>query len=164
MSGIGSLEGRARFMREVAAACAEAIGADKVGIRLSPHGVFNDLPPVDTAAEDWTFFAQELGKLGLAYLHVVDHSPMGAPPVPDTTKAALREAFGGPVVLSGGYDAARAQADLDAGKGELVAFGRPFIANPDLVTRLKSSAALVEPDASTFYTPDAKGYTEALAG
>jgi len=91
---------------------------------------------------------------------VVDHSPMGAPPVPDTTKAKLREAFGGTIILSGGYDAKRAEADLVEGKGELVAFGRPFLANPDLVSRLRTDAALNAPDMATFYTPGAKGYTD----
>lgn len=156
----GSPEKRARFVLEVAAACADAIGAGRVGIRLSPHGVFNDLPPVEGVEEAWTALAGELGKLGLAYLHIVDHSPMGAPPVPEATKAGMRKAFGGPVILSGGYDAARAKADLDAGKGELVAFGRPFIANPDLVARLRSGAELAQPDMAAFYTPDAKGYTD----
>ncbi len=156
----GSAANRARFVLEVAAGCAEAIGADRVGIRLSPHGVFNDLPPVEGVAEAWTALASELGKLRLAHLHVVDHSAMGAPPVPEGTKAGMRQAFGGTFILSGGYDLAHAQADLEAGKGDLVAFGRPFIANPDLVTRLRTGAPLAEPDMAELYTAAAKGYTD----
>ena len=75
-------------------------------------------------------------------------------------KAKLRAAFKGSYILSGGYDAARANADLQAGHGDLVAFGRPFISNPGLVEKLRSGAALAEPDANSFYTADAKGYTD----
>ncbi len=101
-----------------------------------------------------------MGKLGLAYIHIVDHSAMGAPPVPARIKSAMREAFGGPVILSGGYDAQAAEGDLAAGKGELVAFGRPYIANPDLPQRFLGGAPLSEPKPDTFYTPGATGYTD----
>jgi N-ethylmaleimide reductase len=92
-------------------------------------------------------------------MHVVDHSSMGAPEVKPEIKQALRDAFGGTFILSGGYDAARAEADLAAGKGDLVAFGRPFIANPRLPSKLKSGAELRAPDFATFYTAGAEGYT-----
>jgi len=75
-------------------------------------------------------------------------------------KQTLRRLFQGAIILSGGYDAARAQQDLDAGKGDLVAVGRGFIANPDLVERWRSGAALNQPDFDTFYTPGTKGYTD----
>ena len=156
----GSLEARCRFVLEVAAACAEAIGADRVGIRVSPYGVFNDMPAYDEVEATYLHLAAELSKLGLAYLHVVDHSAMGAPAVPDSIKASLRQAFKGVYILSGGYDRARAEADLAAGKGDLVAFGRPFIANPDLVARLQSGAPLADPKPDSFYTADAAGYTD----
>lgn len=151
---------RARLVLEVAKATVAAIGAERVGIRLSPHGVFNDIAPFDGIPEAYGDLAARLSDLGLVYLHVVDHSPMGAPPVPEATKAALRAAFKGALILSGGYDRARAEADLAAGKGDLVAFGRPFIANPDLVARLKAGADLAAPDMATFYTPGEKGYTD----
>lgn len=128
----GSIENRARFVLEVARAAAEAIGASRVGIRLSPYGVFNDMPPYPEMDADYTYLAEQLGKLGLAYLHIVDHSAMGAPEVPERIKDALREAFRGPTILAGGYDPRRAQADLDAGKADLIAVGRAFLANPDL--------------------------------
>jgi N-ethylmaleimide reductase len=92
-------------------------------------------------------------------MHVVDHSSMGAPVVKPELKKALREAFGGTFILSGGYDAARAEDDLAAGMGDLVAFGRPFIANPRLPSRLRSGAELRAPDFATFYTPGPEGYT-----
>ncbi len=156
----GPIENRARFVLEVAAATAKAIGADRVGIRLSPFGVFNDMPNYDAMASDYAYLTERLSALGLLYLHIVDHSAMGAPQVPDSMKQTLRRLFQGAIILSGGYDAARAQQDLDAGKGDLVAVGRGFIANPDLVERWRSGAALNQPDFDTFYTPGTKGYTD----
>ncbi len=156
----GAIENRARFVLEVAEAAIVAIGKDKVGIRLSPFGVFNDMPLHDAMEADYIWLAQHLDKRGLAYIHLVDHSAMGAPPVPDSIKAAFRSAFKGTLILSGGYDAARAESDLAAGKCNLVAVGRPFLANPDLVARWKNGAPLNEPDPATFYTPGAKGYID----
>ena len=156
----GSIENRARFVLDVADAAIKAIGKDKVGIRLSPFGVFNDMPLYDAMAADYTWLAQHLNARGLAYIHLVDHSAMGAPPVPESMKAVFRSTFKGALILSGGYDAARAESDLAAGKGDLIAFGRPFLANPDLVARLKNGAALNAPDFATFYTPGEKGYTD----
>jgi N-ethylmaleimide reductase len=94
------------------------------------------------------------------YIHLVDHSPMGAPPVPDAMKAIFRKTFKRTLILSGGYDAARAESDLAAGKGDLIAVARPFLANPDLVARWSSSADVNAPDMATFYTPGPKGYTD----
>ncbi len=151
---------RSRFVLNVAGAVSRAIGADRVGIRLSPYGAFNDLAPFEGINEAYLSLARELGALGLVYLHVVDHSAMGAPAVPQSIKDALRTAFKGTYILSGGYDRDRAEAELAAGKGDLVAFGRPFLANPDLPTRLQRRAPLNAPDPATFYTPGEKGYTD----
>jgi N-ethylmaleimide reductase len=156
----GSIENRARFVLEVAEATIAAIGKDKVGIRLSPFGVFNDMPLYDAMEAEYTYLAQQLNARGLVYIHLVDHSPQGAPPVPDSMKASFRKEFKRTLILSGGYDAARAESDLAAGKCDLVAFGRPALANPDLVTRMKTSAVLNSPDMNTFYTPGPKGYTD----
>ena len=156
----GDREGRGRFALEVARQVAAAIGADKVGIRLSPYGVFNDITPWPELEADFLWLAGQLGALGLAYLHVVDHSSMGAPAVPDALKQGMRAAFGAPFILSGGFDGARANAELEAGKGELVAFGRPFIANPDLVKRLQAGIALAQPEFATFYSPGPEGYND----
>ncbi len=156
----GAIENRARFVLEVADAVIAAIGKEKTGIRLSPFGVFNDMPDYPELAADYAYLAAQLNARGLVYIHLVDHSPMGAPAVPDTIKAVFRKTFKGALILSGGYDAARAESDLAAGKCDLVAFGRPFLANPDLVARMKAGAALNAPDANTFYTGDAKGYTD----
>lgn len=156
----GSLENRARFVLEVVDAVNAAIGRERVGIRLSPFGVFNDMPLYDKMEEEYRWLAGQLALSLPAYIHLVDHSAMGAPQVPDSIKATFRDAFKGALILSGGYDAQRAERDLAEGKCDLIAVGRPFIANPDLVERWKCGATLNDPDMSTFYTPGPKGYTD----
>lgn len=156
----GPIENRARFPLEVVDAVIKAIGKDKVGIRLSPYGVFNDMPLYDAMDADYTYLAQQLNARGLVYIHLVDHSPMGAPKVPDSIKQMFRNVFKGNLILSGGYDARRAEKDLEENKCDLIAVGRAFLANPDLVARWKSDAPENAVDMSTFYTPGAKGYTD----
>jgi N-ethylmaleimide reductase len=156
----GSVENRIRFAVEVARATVAVIGAGRVGMRISPYGVFNAQLPDAEMDELYLRLIDELNALGLLYIHIVDHSAMGAPEVSPELKAKLRAAFDGQYILSGGYDVARADADLDAQRGDLVAFGRPFISNPDLVAKLKSEQQLVAPDFATFYTPGAEGYTD----
>ena len=156
----GSIENRARIVLEVAEATIAAIGKDKVGIRLSPYGAFNDMALYPEMEADYTYLAGKLNELGLVYVHLVDHSSMGAPPVPDSIKATFRKLFKGTLILSGGYDAARAEADLAASKCDLIAVGKPILANPDLVARWQAGAGLNAPDMSTFYTPGPKGYTD----
>lgn len=157
----GNIEGRNRFALEVARATAAAIGADRVGIRLSPYGVVNGtggaFPEVDA---QYITLTQELSKLGLLYLHLLDHSAMGAPPVPGELKSRLRADFAGVFILAGGFDRRRAESALQAGQADLVAFARPFLANPDLVARMQANAALNALDMATFYTPGPKGYTD----
>lgn len=156
----GSVERRARFVAEVADACGDAIGRDRVAIRLSPFNTFNDLPPHDEVHAQYTNLAESLR--GLLYVHLVTSAHEGFA----ATAAAVREAFGGPVMHNGGFDAARAEATLAEGRADLISFGRPFIANPDLVGRLKRGDALASPEPSTFYTPGARGYVDypALSG
>lgn len=156
----GSIENRIRFAVEVAKASVAAIGAECIGMRISPYGVFNGTEPDAETDAMYLRLVEELNKLGLLYIHVVDHSSMGAPEVSPVLKANIRSAFKGSYILSGGYDAARATADLEANRGDLVAFGRPFISNPDLVQKLRNGAALAAPDFNTFYTPGEKGYTD----
>ena len=156
----GKVENRIRFAVEVAKATVAAIGAERVGMRISPYGVFNAQVPDAEMDALYLRLIDELNALDLLYIHVVDHSSMGAPEVSPVLKAKIRTAFKGKYILSGGYDVARADADLDAQRGDLVAFGRPFISNPDLVSKLKSGQELVAPNSSTFYTPGEKGYTD----
>lgn len=156
----GSVENRARFAIEVAQKTAEAIGAEKVGIRLSPLGAFNDLYPFEGANEQFEYLAKELGKLNLVYLHVVDHSAMGAPEVPEELKLKMKKAFGGTFIYSGGLDKEAGEEKLQKDAHNLVAYGKPFLANPDLVTRYQEDAPLNEMDMNTFYTPGEQGYTD----
>jgi N-ethylmaleimide reductase len=156
----GSIEKRCRFVLEVAAGAVAAIGGEKVGIRLSPYGVFNDMPLHDEIDAAYTWLAGRLDAAGLAYVHLVDHSVMGAPPVDAGTVRAIRGAVSRTLILSGGYDRERAERDLLAGRADLVAFGRPFIANPDLPRRMAEGAPIAAPDPATFYTPGEQGYTD----
>jgi N-ethylmaleimide reductase len=156
----GSIENRARFVLEAAKAAIAAIGADKVGIRLSPYGVYNDMPDYPDMASDYAYLAAKLNELGLVYIHLVDHSSMGAPEVSASIKQTIRKEFKRSLILSGGYDAARAEKELEDKACDLVAVGRPFLSNPDLVARWKSGAAVNEIDFGTFYTPGPKGFTD----
>jgi N-ethylmaleimide reductase len=153
-------EGRNRLVLEVARATAAEIGAERVGIRLSPYGVFNATGAYEGADEQYLALVTELSALGLMYVHVLDHSAIGAPPVPGQLKTDLRAAFSGPFILAGGFDKASAQQALDGGHADLIAMGRAFLANPDLVERLRKDLPLNAPDPSTFYTPGAQGYTD----
>ncbi|QDK77513.1 alkene reductase [Spirosoma sp. KCTC 42546] len=157
----GSIENRARFLLDIAAGSIAAIGADKVGLRLSPFGAAGDLlPHADDNHDLYVYLAEELNKLGLVYLHLVDHSGMGAPAVPAATVAAIRDGFKGTIILCGSYNAERAEEDLESGKADLIAFGRPFIANPDLVDRLETGAELAQLDPATLYAPGPNGFEQ----
>jgi len=156
----GSIENRIRFAVEVAKASAAAIGAEKIGMRISPYGVFNGMSSDTDMDAMYERLIAELNAIGLVYIHIVDHSSMGAPEVSPLLKAKIRAEFKGKYILSGGYDVARANADLEAGRGDLVAFGRPYISNPDLLQKLTKGQPLTAPDFDTFYTPGEKGYTD----
>lgn len=156
----GTAEGRNRLVLEVARAAVKEIGAERVGIRLSPHGVVNNAGAFDGVDEQYLALVSQLSALGLMYVHVLDHSAMGTPPVPAKLKADLRAAFDGPFILAGGLDKTGAEQALTDGLADLTAMGRPFIANPDLVERLRQDAPLNAPSPDTFYTPGAKGYTD----
>ena len=156
----GSVENRVRFALEVAEAVAGEIGPDRLGIRISPYGVFNEMPWYDGIDETYDRLVAGLSEIGLLYVHVVDHSAMGAPEVPEAIKRRIREAFDGALILSGGYDFDRANEDLSADRGDLVAFGRPFLANPDLLERFRRGAELNDPRPDLFYTPGAEGYVD----
>jgi N-ethylmaleimide reductase len=155
----GNLESRNRFAIEVARSTSAAIGAHRVGIRLSPYGVFNSTGAFPDVEAQYLALTQELSALGLLYVHLLDHSAMGAPPVPAELKLRLRAAFRGLFILAGGFDRAAAETALKTGRADLIAFARPFLANPDLVERMRADAPLNAPQMATFYTPGPKGYT-----
>ncbi|RAW01740.1 alkene reductase [Pseudochryseolinea flava] len=157
----GSVENRIRFVLEVASVVADAIGKEKTGIRLSPYGVASDMHAYDEIDETYTKLAAALNEVGLLYIHIADHSASGAPAVPSQVKAAIRREFSNVIIQAGGYDVHRAEADVTSGHADLVAFGKTFINNPDLVDRLRNGKPLnLILDASTFYTSGAKGYTD----
>ncbi|WP_413999162.1 alkene reductase [Flavobacterium sp. W1B] len=157
----GSIENRCRFVIEVAAAVANAIGKDKTGIRLSPYGVASDMPHYPEINATYDYLSKELNKLDIAYIHLVDHSAMGAPVVPLEIKKTIRDNFKNTIILCGGYDKESAETVLESGLADLVAFGRPFINNPDLVERFKNNWPLSKDlNMDLFYTADEKGYTD----
>ncbi len=155
----GSTENNARFALEVAEAVSAAIGKEKLGIRLSPYGVFNDMPYDPSYDALYHYLAEQLND-HVIYVHLVDHASMGAPAVDPAIAEAVREKYEGILILSGGYNAETAEEALQSGKADLIAIGRPFIANPDLVERYQLGVELNQPDFSTFYTPGEKGYTD----
>jgi N-ethylmaleimide reductase len=156
----GTIENRIRFVLEIAQKTADVIGGDKLGIRVLPYGAASGMGMYNEIDETYPLLAKKLSAIGLVYIHVLDHSSLGAPEVKPSVKIAIRENFKGTIILAGGYDALKAELDLKEKKGDLVAFGRYFISNPDLVNKLKLGLQLQEADTSTFYTPGEKGYTD----
>ena len=156
----GSVENRIRFALAAVDASIQAIGADRVGIRLSPYGVFNGSAPDPETDALYLALVKALSDRKIAYVHLVDHSSMGAPKPKPELFADIRKTFQGTLIRAGGFDAASAEAVLEAKEADLVAFGRPFLANPNLPERLKTGAKQNEPDMATFYTPGPKGYTD----
>lgn len=149
----GDAAGRARFVLAVLDAAIAAVGSGRVGIRLSPGNPFNDIADPEVEATYTHLFA-ELGKRDFAYLHL-----FGTQPGFDVPALAARLS-GAKLILNGGYDRARAEADLGAGRAAAISFGSAFIANPDLPARLRQGAPLAAPDPATFYGGDARGYTD----
>lgn len=156
----GSVDGRLKFVLAVVDRITARIGADRVGIRLSPYGAFGGMESDDQTDALYTKLVEQLAARKVLYVHLVDHSSMGTPKPKPELIAAIRKTWKGPLVLSGGYDKGRAEADLVEGRGELVAFGRPFLGNPNLPDKLRRGAALRDADQATFYTPGEKGYTD----
>lgn len=157
----GAVDNRLRFMMEVVQATCDAIGSDRVGIRLSPTNKVWGIADSDPAT---TFgrAAERLSDFDLAYLHVLEPKPdIGHfMECVDHLAPRLRERFSGSVILNGGFTRTSADAALAAGEAEAIAFGRPYIANPDLMERLRDGIPLAEPDRDTFYTGGARGYTD----
>jgi len=154
----GPIENRIRLLKEVTKAVIAEIGADRVGVRISPVNAFNDIHDSDPQAL-FNRVAAMLGGLGIACLHVVEVTMVGeVDKSVDMTE--IRGHFNGIYIANGGYDKARANAAIAGGRADLVSFGVPFLANPDLPERLRLDAPLNEPDESTFYGGDEHGYTD----
>lgn len=155
----GSLENRARLTLEAVDAAIAEIGAERVGVRLSPHFVGHDIADQDAEASA-LYLAAELNRRGIAYLHIAEPDWAGGEELTDAFRRQIRAAFGGMLIFCGGYTAAEGDALIASGVADAVAFGRPYLANPDLVERFRAGAELNAPDQSTFYGGGAHGYTD----
>jgi N-ethylmaleimide reductase len=158
----GSIEKRARFLREVVEAVSAEWPAGRVGVRLSPNGDFNDMGSPDFR-EQFLSVATMLDRRGLAYLHVVDGLKFGFHKLGEPlTLAEFRRVFQGPLMGNCGYTFESAEQAVTDGTADLIAFGRPFISNPDLVERFRHGWPLASPaDMAAWYSPtEARGYTD----
>jgi N-ethylmaleimide reductase len=155
----GSIENRARFLLEAVDAAIAEMGADRVGVRLSPHFVGHDMADQEADAST-LYLAKEFTRRGIAYLHIAEPDWVGGPELSDEFRRQIRADFKGLLIFCGGYSAAEADALIANGIGDAVGFGRPFLANPDLVERFRLGAELNAPDQSTFYGGDARGYID----
>ena len=158
----GSIANRARFLLQVVEGVVAVWGADRVGVRIGPSNSFNDMHDSDPRAL-FTYVAKALGQRGLAYLHVIEPRVTGNNEVGDQTPVAaslMKSIFGGPVIAAGGFDGAGAEAIIAEGGADLVAFGRHFIANPDLPDRLRRQLPLNPYDRKTFYYGGNAGYLD----
>ncbi|MBZ9783337.1 alkene reductase [Pseudomonas sp. REP124] len=169
--GGASVENRTRFLLEVVEAAVRELGPGRVGVRLSPFGRFNGIPADPLAEETLMYVAEQLARLGVAYLHLVyELMPEANMEVAEFKSnhldhellARVRKVFPGAIIWCGGFvDREGAQEALDSGLVDLIGFGRPFIGNPDLVARLKHGWPLVEADRATYYTRRGEvGYTD----
>jgi N-ethylmaleimide reductase len=157
----GPVENRARLLVEAVEAAIEIWGADRVGVRLSPLGTFNDVGD-DTPEQTYSYIVEALGLLDLAYLHVIN--PAAASPEADPRAVfmmeTIRHKYRGTLVVAGGFDLETAEAWLREGKADLIAFGRKFLANPDLPERFRERLDLNADDPATYYGGGAHGYTD----
>lgn len=157
----GSIENRLRFMLETLDALSAEIGAARVGLRISPFGRLFDMAPYADEAETWVTLAGELDRRSLAYVHLSDQLTIGAEKMPEGFAASFRKTYRGTLIAAGGFDRQSGEAALQSGELDLIAYGRPFIANPDLVERMRHDWPIAIPDRATFYgSQGVKGYTD----
>jgi len=156
-----TVQNRARFVIEVARDVADAIGADRTGIRLSPWSTFNDMAHYPELDDAYAYLATELQKIGIVYVHLVDHSRLSGLATAAETVKAIRRGFTNSYISSGNYTTlADIEDALASGKADLVSMSRPFIANPDLVERLRRDLPLSAANPATFYAPGPKGFAD----
>lgn len=158
----GNVENRCRFVLEIVENVVEAIGADKVGVRFSPYGEFNDVEPYHDEVEmQFAYLAENLKKLDIAYVHMVDQrNAFGAPDFKTNILATIKNHFQGTVISGGNVQSEDDAVAVIKRGADLVYAGRAFIANPDLVYRMKNQLELNSLNPDTFYTPGAEGYTD----
>ncbi len=159
----GSIENRSRFLLEIVEALAAVWGGDRVGVRLAPSGTWNGMSDSDPRAL-FGYVAEQLNRFGLAYLHIVEPRVRGNVVIDEgqapVAAQHLRQIFTGPIIAAGGFEPATAEAIVESGDADAVAFGRHFISNPDLPQRIELGLPLNRYDRDTFYTFDARGYTD----
>ena len=153
-------ENRLRFVLEVTDAISAAIGAGKTGIRLAPFGRLFDMHAFENEEETWLLLADKLSARSLSYVHLSDQQTLGEQAIPAGFIEKFRAACSAPLIIAGGFDKQRAEAYLQEGKADLIGFGRPYIANPDLVERMANDWPLNEVNRATMYGGDEKGYTD----
>ncbi|MCF0072488.1 alkene reductase [Dyadobacter sp. CY261] len=153
----GSIENRSRAVLEIVEKTANAIGKEKVGIRFSPFGTYNDMAAYDRdeVKATYKYLTEKLDEIGIAYIHL-----SLSPDVDDATLQTMRQHFAGTIILCNGFMPETAEKALGEGIADVIAFGQPFLANPDLVTRIEAGAPLNTPDYDTFYTPGETGYID----
>jgi N-ethylmaleimide reductase len=156
----GNVVNRGRFLLETVIHVAAAIGKDRVGVRLSPYSVYNDMALYDSLDETYTYLARELDRAGILYLHLVNNASPENQSAIRALFEVIREAFSQRIILCGNYDRLGAEAELNSDLADLVAFGRPFVANPNLPERLRTGAQLAVPDHTTFFAGGEKGYLD----
>lgn len=158
--GGGTTEGRLRLVLEVVDSVVAQVGRGQVGIRISPFNRVFDMPAFEGETETWIELARELSKRDLAYVHISNRDALIAKEEGKAFLEQFRETYHGILILAGMYTKEAAQRDVREGLADMVAFGRPFISNPDLVERLKNDWPMTTPDHSTFYGGDHVGYTD----
>ncbi|MGF1736921.1 alkene reductase [Photobacterium satsumensis] len=157
----GTRENRTRFLLEVVDAVINAIGADKVGVRLAPFITFKDMNCPDIVPTILEV-SKQLQARDIAYLHLSEADWDDAPVIPESFRIELREYFTNTIIVAGSYTQERADEILDKGYADLIAFGRPFVSNPDLVARLKNRHQLTALDGATLFGGNEQGYTDYL--
>lgn len=155
-----TLEGRTRFLLETLDAVIAAIGAERTAVRLSPYGELHDNGAYPEIEETYLFLADEFSRRGIAYVHLMDQSTRGSTATPADFLAKFRAHYKGVLILAGGMTRVRAEKMIDAGLIDIAAFGEPFIANPDLVARLRNNWPIAESDRAIHYGGGAHGYTD----
>ncbi len=153
------MENRARLVLEVVDAGIEEWGADRIGIRISPIGTFQNTDNGPNEEADALYLIEQLGKRGIAYLHMSEPDWAGGEPYTDAFREKVRARFHGPIIGAGAYTVEKAETLIGKGLIDAVAFGRDWIANPDLVARLQRKAELNPQRAESFYGGGAEGYT-----
>lgn len=156
----GNIENRSRFLLEAIDATIDAVGKDRVGIRMTPYGGLGDLPHYDEIEATYNYLALELAKRDIVYIHIMDQQSKGSHALPDGFIERFRTWYDGVIILAGSMDRDKSEKLINAGTIDIAGFGEPFISNPDLVNRLQNNWELTPPNRDLHYGLGTKGYTD----